>query len=192
MQYSYILVLGVAFSTPLLFELMVNENFKEVNAKMKMHDLTTTALLAVLILLSGSMKIPSPVAGGEFQLSAPIAVLICALFGFKRYILAGVLASALGMMLGIHTIFSVIIQMSFRIVTGAVMALGGTNLLTVIISGPLGTLFARIVMWQITGVSWIALTAAAAPGMVFTAVGAGLMYKPTEKLLHRVILAKQN
>ena len=192
MQYSYILVLGVAFSTPLLFELMVNGNFKEVNAKMKMHDLTTTALLAVLILLSGSMKIPSPVAGGEFQLSAPIAVLICALFGFKRYILAGVLASALGMMLGIHTIFSVIIQMSFRVVTGAVMALGGTNLLTVIISGPLGTLFARIVMWQITGVSWIALTAAAAPGMVFTAVGAGLMYKPTEKLLHRVILSKQN
>lgn len=33
MQYSYILVLGVAFSTPLLFELIVNENFKEVNAK---------------------------------------------------------------------------------------------------------------------------------------------------------------
>ena len=158
---------------------------------MKMHDLTTTALLAVLILLSGSMKIPSPVAGGEFQLSAPIAVLICALFGFKRYILAGVLASALGMMLGIHTIFSVIIQMSFRVVTGAVMALGGTNLLTVIISGPLGTL-ARIVMWQITGVSWIALTAAAAPGMVFTAVGAGLMYKPAQKLLHRVILSKQS
>ena len=192
MQYSYILVLGVAFSTPLLFEFIVNVNSKEVNVNMKMHDLTTTALLAVLILLSGSMKIPSPVAGGEFQLSAPIAVLICALFGFKRYILAGVLASALGMMLGIHTIFSVIIQMSFRVVTGAVMALGGTNLLTVIISGPLGTLFARIVMWQITGVSWIALTAAAAPGMVFTAVGAGLMYKPTEKLLHRVILAKQN
>gem|GEM_PF-2187692 len=33
MQYSYILVLGVAFSTPLLFELIVNENFKGVNAK---------------------------------------------------------------------------------------------------------------------------------------------------------------
>ena len=171
---------------------MANTSSKEVNVNVKMHDLTTTALLAVLILLSGSMKIPSPVAGGEFQLSAPIAVLICALFGFKRYILAGVLASALGMMLGIHTIFSVIIQMSFRVVTGAVMALGGTNLLTVIISGPLGTLFARIVMWQITGVSWIALTAAAAPGMVFTAVGAGLMYKPAQKLLHKVILAKQS
>ena len=149
-------------------------------------------MLAVLILLSGSLKIPSPVAGGEFQLSAPIAVLICALFGFKRYIIAGVLASMLGMMLGIHTIFSVIIQMSFRLVTGATMAFFGTNLLTVIISGPLGTLFARIVMWQVTGVSWIALTTAAAPGMIFTAVGAGLLYKPTQKLLHRIVFAKQS
>lgn len=157
-----------------------------------MHQMTTTAMLAVLILLSGSLKIPSPVAGGEFQLSAPIAVLICALFGFKRYIIAGVLASMLGMMLGIHTIFSVIIQMSFRLVTGATMAFFGTNLLTVIISGPLGTLFARIVMWQVTGVSWIALTAAATPGMIFTAVGAGLLYKPTQKLLHRIVFAKQS
>lgn len=151
-----------------------------------MRQMTTTAMLAVLILLSGSLKIPSPVAGSEFQLSAPIAVLICALFGFKRYIVAGILASMLGMLLGIHTIFSVIIQMSFRVVTGGVMALFGTNLLTVIISGPLGTLFARIVMWQVTGVSWLVLTASAAPGMVFTAVGAGALYKPAQKMLHKV------
>ena len=65
-------------------------------------------------------------------------------------------------------------------------------LLTVIISGPLGTLFARIVMWQITGVSWLALTAAAAPGMVFTAVAAGALYKPAQKLLHKVVLLRQN
>lgn len=157
-----------------------------------MQQLTTTALLGVIILLSGSMKIPSPVAGGEFQLSAPIAVLICACFGFKRYIIAGLLASALGMMLGVHNIFSVIIQMCFRVVAGGTMALLGTNLLTVIISGPLGTLFARIIMWQVTGVSWLVLTAAAAPGMIFTAVTAGVLYKPAQKLLHRVELLRQN
>lgn len=157
-----------------------------------MQQLTTTALLGVIILLSGSMKIPSPVAGGEFQLSAPIAVLICACFGFKRYIIAGLLASALGMMLGVHNIFSVIIQMCFRVVAGGTMALMGTNLLTVIVSGPLGTLFARIIMWQVTGVSWLALTAAAAPGMIFTAVTAGVLYKPAQKLLHRVELLRQN
>lgn len=157
-----------------------------------MQQLTTTALLGVVILLSGSMKIPSPVAGGEFQLSAPIAVLICACFGFKRYIIAGLLASALGMMLGVHNIFSVIIQMCFRVAAGGTMALMGTNLLTVIVSGPLGTLFARIVMWQVTGVSWLVLTAAAAPGMIFTAVTAGVLYKPAQKLLHRVELLRQN
>lgn len=157
-----------------------------------MQQMTTTALLAVLILLSGSLKIPSPVIGGEFQLSAPIAVLICALFGFKRYFIAGVLASLLGMMLGIHTIFSVIIQMTFRLAAGGVMALFGTNLLTVIISGPLGTLLARLVMWQVTGVSWLVLTAAAAPGMVFTAVGAGVLYKPAQKMLHKAVLLRRS
>lgn len=157
-----------------------------------MRQLTTTALLGVIILLSGSMKIPSPVAGGEFQLSAPIAVLICACFGFKRYIIAGLLASALGMMLGVHNIFSVLIQMCFRAVAGGVMALMGTNLLTVIVSGPLGTIFARVVMWQVTGVSWQVLAAAAMPGMIFTAATAGVLYKPTQRLLHRVELLRQN
>ena len=41
--------------------------------KLTMQELTTTALLGVLILISGSFKIPSPIAGGEFQLSAPEA-----------------------------------------------------------------------------------------------------------------------
>ena len=72
------------------------------------------------------------------------------------------------------------------------MALFGTNLLTVIISGPLGTLLARLVMWQVTGVSWLVLTAAAAPGMVFTAVGAGVLYKPAQKMLHKVMLLQRS
>ena len=153
-----------------------------------MKELTTTALLGVLILLSGSFKIPSPIAGGEFQLSAPIAVLICACFGFKRYIIAGVLASVLGMMLGMHNIINVLVQMVFRLVTGGTMALLGTNLLTVAISGPLGTFAARIVLWQVTGVSWIALTAAAVPGMIFTAVAAGAFYRPAQKLLRTALI----
>lgn len=150
-----------------------------------MKELTTTALLGVLILISGSFKIPSPIAGGEFQLSAPIAVLICACFGFKRYIIAGVLASLLGMMLGMHNIINVLVQMVFRVVAGGTMALLGTNLLTVAISGPLGTFAARLVLWQVTGVSWVALTAAAAPGMIFTAIAASVFYKPAQQLLTR-------
>ena len=39
--------------------------------------------------MSGSFKIPGLVPGTEFQLSAPIAVAICGVFGFKKYIIAG-------------------------------------------------------------------------------------------------------
>ena len=154
---------------------------------LNMKELTTTALLGVLILISGSFKIPSPIAGGEFQLSAPIAVLICACFGFKRYIIAGVLASLLGMMLGMHNIINVLVQMVFRIVAGGTMALLGTNLLTVAFSGPLGTFAARLVLWQVTGVSWLVLTAAAVPGMIFTTIAAGAFYKPAQKLIRNVV-----
>lgn len=155
---------------------------KDLNTR----DLTTTALLAILIIISGTFRIPSPLAGGEFQLSSPIAVLICACFGFKRYIIAGVLASMLGMML----VFNVIVQMVFRLVVGGTMTLLGTNLLTVAISGPIGTFAARLVLWQVTGVSWVALTAAAAPGMIFTAIAAGAFYKPAQKLLAKVALLR--
>ena len=40
-------------------------------------DCAITALLAVLIAVSGTFRIPGIVPGTEFQLSAPIAVAIC-------------------------------------------------------------------------------------------------------------------
>lgn len=60
--------------------------------------ISRTGILATIILLTGIIKIPSVLPGGEFQLSAPVAILICALFGFKSYITAGILASILGLM----------------------------------------------------------------------------------------------
>lgn len=157
--------------------------------KAKLSELTTTALLAVVILISGLFKIPSPVAGGEFQLSAPIAVLICACFGFKRYFCAGILASLLTLLLGTGNLLSVVVQLCFRLVAGGVLALGGTNLVTLAVSGPLGTFCARLALWQLTGVSWQLLAAAAAPGMLFTAVCSLLAYKPALRLLQVVRLA---
>lgn len=148
------------------------------------RELTFTAFLSVLILLSGSLKLPSPVAGGEFQLSAPIAVLICAYFGFKHYLTAGIIASLLGMLLGTATVFNVIIAMVFRCITGAVIVLGQSSLPAIIISGPLGTLAARAVMGSILEVNWLLLATAAAPGMLFTAIAVGFLYLPGKKFLH--------
>lgn len=151
-----------------------------------MRQLTCTAMLGVIILLSGSFKIPSPVAGGEFQLSAPLAVLICAYFGFKRYLIAGIIASALGLMLGTANIFNIMIAMVFRIVAGGLVTLAGTSLPVIAISGPLGTLSARLVMGQVLHVDWLVLAAAALPGMIFTAVAAAFLYKPGLALLGRI------
>lgn len=147
------------------------------------RNLTLTAFLSVLILLSGSLKIPSPVAGGEFQLSAPVAVLICACFGFKRYLTAGIIASLLGLMLGTATIFNVMVAMVFRLVAGAVIAVGNASLPAVIIGGPLGTLAARMVIGAVLDVNWLLLATAAMPGMIFTAVTAGILYPLSKKLI---------
>lgn len=151
-----------------------------------MQQLTCTAMLGVIILLSGSFKIPSPVAGGEFQLSAPLAVLICAYFGFKRYLIAGVIASVLGLLLGTANILNIMIAMVFRVVAGGLVSIAGTSLPVIAVSGPLGTLAARLVMGQVLQINWLVLAAAAVPGMIFTAIAAALLYKPGLALLGKI------
>ena len=131
-------------------------------------DVCETALLAALIGVSGSFKIPGLVPGTEFQLSAPIAVAICGVFGFKKYIIAGGLAS----LLGTHTILNVTISMSFRLAVGAVWLLLGSSRLFYIISGPIGTTAARGAMTLLLGKGFYAMVAAALPGMAFTAATA--------------------
>ena len=49
-------------------------------------DMCQTALLAAFIAVSGSFKIPSLIPGSEFQLSAPVAVAACGIFGIKKYL----------------------------------------------------------------------------------------------------------
>ena len=83
-------------------------------------DICETAMLAVLIAVSGVFRIPGLVPGTEFQLSAPIAVAICGVFGFKKYLIAGILASLLSMKMGTATILNVAVAMTFRVVVGLV------------------------------------------------------------------------
>ena len=150
-------------------------------------EITVTALLSALILISGAFKIPSPLPGGEFQLSAPIAVLICALFGFKRYISAGIIASLLGLILGTANPLNVTVAMVFRIVAGIILYFGHNSYPAIAISGPLGTFSARIVLSLMTGISWKVLALAALPGMIFTAVVSVIFYKPAKKLLSIIL-----
>ena len=55
--------------------------------------ITEVAILTAMITVLGAIKIPNVIPGIEFQLSAPLAVAICAVFGFKKYIISGCLSS---------------------------------------------------------------------------------------------------
>ena len=151
----------------------------------KTREMTVTALMATLLAVFGMFKLPSIIPGCEFQLSAPFAVCIAACFGFKRYLKIGILASAINLILGTHTIVNVSIAMIFRLVAGGILTIFGVNPVTIVVSGPLGTVAGRVVLGGISGTDPLALIVAAVPGMVFTAVGAAVMYPVMKRLVRR-------
>ena len=151
----------------------------------KIREMTATALLAAILAVLGMFKLPSIIPGCEFQLSAPFAVCIAACFGFKRYIKIGILASAINLILGTHTIVNVTIAMIFRLVAGGVLSIFGVNPFTLAISGPLGTAAGRLVLGCISGTDSLVLIAAAVPGMAFTAAGVAVMYPVMRRLAVR-------
>ena len=148
----------------------------------KVHDLTEVALLAALITITGAIKLPSLLPGMEFQLSAPLAVAICVVFGFKKYIVAGLLSSMAGLILGTHNLFNVAIAMQFRLVVGAMIALFGRRLWVVALAGPLGTLTARLTLSLVVGKAASALVLAALPGMIFTLFAAPVLVRVLQKV----------
>lgn len=151
---------------------------------MRIRMLTETALLASLITVTGTVKLPGLFPGTEFQLSAPLAVAICAVFGFKRYIVAGVLASSLSLMLGTSNILHVFIAMIFRCTVGGTLFLFGTSWPVVLAAGPLGSSAARMALGLLLNQPVWPLVASALPGMIYTALAAW----PLTILLRRVRL----
>jgi hypothetical protein len=149
----------------------------------KVRFLTEQALLITLLLIIGSIKLPSFFPGAEFQLSAPLAVAIAANFGFLRYLTAGIGASILSLLLGTHNFINVLIAMIFRLVAGGLVCLFASRPPFIILAGPLGSLVARLALALFIGKAVWALIITALPGMIFTALTA----YPLTKLLQRII-----
>lgn len=97
-------------------------------------------MLSIIIAISGIIKLPGIISGTEFQMSAPIAIGICATFGFKRYIFSGIIASCINLLMGTHTILNVIVAMIFRIVGGGLIGMFGNGIIVVTTAGPVGTI----------------------------------------------------
>ena len=149
---------------------------------LKSSDITDIAMLAALLTVAGAIKLPSLLPGLEFQISAPLAVAICFVFGFKKYILVGILSSAISLALGTHNLFNVAIAMQFRLMVGLVYVLCGRHYWSVALAGPIGTFTARITLGLVLGKGVWALVAAALPGMVFTLITAPFMVKLLQRI----------
>jgi hypothetical protein len=144
--------------------------------------ITETALLTALITVTGAIKLPGILPGTEFQLSAPLAVAICAVFGFTKYIIAGILSSVIGLMIGTQNVLNVLVAMVFRLTAGGILAVCGSSWPVIIAAGPIGSSAARMALGGILGKAAVPLLLAAVPGMVYTALAAW----PLTQLLKRV------
>lgn len=162
-----------------------NETANDIHALIR--NICEVAILSGLIYVSGLFRVPGLLAGSEFQLSAPIAVAVCGVFGFKRYIIAGVIASAIGLMMGTSTLFNVLIAMTFRLGTGAVWLCLGSHRLFYVLAGPVGTTLARFVLSLFVGKGFWIMLSAAAPGMLYTAATAWFFGKLFQKCRNAVL-----
>lgn len=149
----------------------------------KTKEITLISLLSVIIAISGTFKLPGLIPGTEFQMSAPIAIGICATFGFKKYITAGIIASFINLMLGTHTILNVIVAMVFRIVAGGMISYFGTGIIIISIAGPIGSFIGRLAMSWIVGTAFKPLVIAALPGMIYTLFSSYFIYKVIYKIV---------
>ncbi|TCS79548.1 hypothetical protein [Tepidibacillus fermentans] len=147
----------------------------------RVSELTRIALLASFIAVTGMIKIPTGFPGSEFQLSAPLAVAIVVTFGFWRYFIAGLIASSVLFMLGLHTILNVEVAILFRLVAGGIIALFRTSLGVILIAGPIGSLIARIGLAYTLQIEPLPLILTAIPGMIYTVI---TVY-PLTKVLQR-------
>lgn len=156
---------------------------RPVRARRQVSLLTETALLAASITVTGAVKLPGLLPGTEFQLSAPLAVAICAVFGFSQYILAGMISSIAGLILGTQNLLNVGIALVFRLSAGSLLAVFSTAWPVVTIAGPVGSTVARLSLSLILEQATLPLVIAALPGMVYTALTAW----PLTLLLRRVL-----
>lgn len=152
---------------------------------MKIKIVTIIPILAVIIMLSSIIKLPSVFLGAEFQMSAPISVFIAMLFGPEIYIIAGIIASFLSFFLGISNIYGVIVALVFRF--GVIVFIGiiKNKNICLIFSGSFGSILSRIVLSKLLGLSFMSLIIPAIPGMIVTGIFARLLYEKLYLILNK-------
>lgn len=135
---------------------------------MNIKTIVKISFLSVLITIFSFIKLPGLIPGTEFQLAAPVAVAICAVFGFKTYIIAGIISSLLTFMMGTHNLINILNAFIFRFVAGGFIHFSNKNIFFISIAGPIGSVVSRMVLSFITNTNFISLLIPSIPGIVYT------------------------
>lgn len=147
---------------------------------MSIRYITTVALLATIIVVLVSLKVPSTLLGTEFQLSAPIAVSIFTVYGFISSLAS--FASSISLILGTQTIFNIIIALLFHLTVCLVLVFGGTFFVPVVFAGPLGSFVARPSLVLIMQQAVWAVTLSTVSAMIYTTLAACLIAKALRRI----------
>lgn len=155
--------------------------------KYKTSTLCEIAILVAMISILGSIKIPNIIPGIEFQLSAPLAVAICSVFGFKKYIISGILSSIICLALGTQNILNVAIAMQFRLIVGLLLYLAQNHLYMIVIAGPIASLIARFSLFFFLGLGALTFSMLlfTLPGLIFTAIASPILVNILKKIIHK-------
>lgn len=137
---------------------------------MSSKEITQISCIAAILSIFAIIKMPSILPGLEFQLSAPVSLLILAIFGIKKYFIGGLLSSFILLILSIFNPINLIVSFCFRFVAILVIWFFKVNVFSLIIAAVLGSTLSRIILSQILNLPILVVVINATPGIIFTII----------------------
>ncbi|MBF0813716.1 QueT transporter family protein [Staphylococcus sp. mip270_02] len=137
---------------------------------MSSKEITQISCIGAILSIFAIIKMPSILPGLEFQLSAPVSLLILAIFGIKKYFIGGLLSSFILLILGIFNPINLIVSFCFRFVAILVIWFFKVNVFSLIIAAVLGSTLSRIILSQILNLPILVVVINATPGIIFTII----------------------
>ena len=152
---------------------------------MNVKTIVKISFLSIILTVFSFIKLPGLIPGTEFQLSAPVAIAICTIFGFKSYIISGIISSILTFFMGTHNLINILNSFMFRFVAGGIIHFSNKSLFMVSIAGPIGSFVSRIILSFVTKANFVSLLLPAIPGMIYTFITAYPITKLFEKIIKK-------
>ncbi len=150
---------------------------------MNIRKVIELSFLSSIMTIFSFIKFPGLIPGTEFQVSAPVAICICVIFGFKKYILAGIISSFLTLLIGTHNTINILNSFIFRIVAGGIIHFSSKDIFSISIAGPVGSIASRFLISILLNANFISILIPSIPGIIYTFMTA----YPITRLFKKII-----